>query len=444
MTADENNGSGMADKDHTRHTEPLKQPLLGTTRPIRRRDTSICATGRSSVSTIDDKTTHAMMPPPPLSLLVEQPRALVDGMPGVGATLRNDQSQYVRIRRAFVTDGSTSLGRALIQHLSTHHICQSLVALATSEAKQRQLLRLGATHAVLIDPMDVKTLAQAMSGCDIVFHVPGDVRTGPSACDAIVERNVGRTKAALTSAATAGVRRFVYCSTGASVVGTSNQTVSADEKTPCNSKAGSSLPLTRALARCEELVLTAPHVGGVVCRTGCLVWGVGDTDLLPAVLDDMIRGRWVWPSGGRHLVSTTHLRNACEGLVLAACKGQVGAVYHFTDGAPVEMRTFFSALVESQGHTLPLRERSTASSRFMATVSECMRLACSKCFCSPPPLQTRQFLAMVGEEVTLDDSQARSQLGYIAHVDYETGMDELAKVWSKTRSPSACSKTWKV
>ena len=54
------------------------------------------------------------------------------------------------------------------------------------------------------------------------------------------------------------------------------------------------------------------------------VWGVGDTTLLPVMVEMVRSGRFAWIGGGRHRTSTTHVENTVEGLVLGANRGRAG------------------------------------------------------------------------------------------------------------------------
>jgi nucleoside-diphosphate-sugar epimerase len=51
------------------------------------------------------------------------------------------------------------------------------------------------------------------------------------------------------------------------------------------------------------------------------VWGVGDTTLLPVLVELVRRGRFSWIAGGHHRTSVTHVDNVVEGLVLGATGG---------------------------------------------------------------------------------------------------------------------------
>ena len=80
-----------------------------------------------------------------------------------------------------------------------------------------------------------------------------------------------------------------------------------------------------------------------------LVWGPGDTTVLPGLLEAVRSGQFAWIGGGRHSTSTTHVDNVVEGLVLGAREGRHGEAYFVTDGEPLVFRDFVTRLLATQG-----------------------------------------------------------------------------------------------
>jgi nucleoside-diphosphate-sugar epimerase len=133
-------------------------------------------------------------------------------------------------------------------------------------------------------------------------------------------------------------------------------------------------------------------------------------------------GQFSWIEGGRYLTSTCHVNNVCEGMLLAAEKGRGGEVYFLTDGKPIELREFFTALLDTQG----LKPGDRSIPRWLAQIIAFLVETLWKTFSlkTEPPL-TRTALKLMGEEVTVDDSKARRELGYKALVTIKTGLEEM-------------------
>src|SRR5436309_3505183 len=101
-----------------------------------------------------------------------------------------------------------------------------------------------------------------------------------------------------------------------------------------------------------------------------LVWGPGDTSVLPAVVEVIEAGRFRWIGGGRQLTATTHIDNTVEGLVLGATRGKPGGVYFVTDGEPAVFRDFMTRLVGTRGVEPPDGEVPLGVARAVAATAE--------------------------------------------------------------------------
>ena len=124
--------------------------------------------------------------------------------------------------------------------------------------------------------------------------------------------------------------------------------VMADEQVPLRPDSKALYSATKAKAEQAVLAANGDDLETVVLRPR-LVWGLGDTTILPGVRAAADNGRWAWIGGGRHRTSTTHVDNVVEGLWLAATRGAPGGVYFVTDGEPVVFRDFITRLLATQG-----------------------------------------------------------------------------------------------
>ena len=101
-----------------------------------------------------------------------------------------------------------------------------------------------------------------------------------------------------------------------------------------------------------------------------LVWGRGDTTILPSLVEAVESGRFAWIGGGRHRTSTTHVENTVHGLLLGAERGKPGGVYFVTDGEPVVFREFITTLLATQGVEVPDRNMPAALAELAAPAAE--------------------------------------------------------------------------
>ena len=317
----------------------------------------------------------------------------------------------------FVTGGSGFVGRHLLLRLLADG--HEVRALARSEESAGVVQALGATP-VLADLVDVHDVIEDIRGAAVVVHAAAETR--PWDQDADFDRvNVTGTRRLLEAARQVGVRRFVHVSTEA-VLADGNPIRFVDETAPYPKRHAGDHARTKALA--EQLVLAADsrEMTTVAVRPR-LVWGPGDTTVLPMVLQAATEGRWAWVGGGHHLTSTCHVANLCEGIQVVADRGAGGRPYFLTDGAPVELRSFLTRCAEQHGVTMPDRTISVARARAAAAVLDRgRRVLPTK---GEPPVSA-VALALGAHEVTVNDSRARHELGYAPVVSVDEGIAELA------------------
>jgi nucleoside-diphosphate-sugar epimerase len=319
---------------------------------------------------------------------------------------------------AFVTGGSGFVGRALIRRLAGEG--WTVRALARSD-KAAQTVKDAGAEAVRGDLDDTAAMRAGADGADVFHHSAAKVDDFGDAAD--FERvTVQGTKNALAAARAAGVPRFVHVGTEAALMA-GQPLVNADETAPLRPDSPAPYPWSKAKA--EQAVRGANGDGleTVVIRPR-FVWGRGDTTLLPEIIDMTQAGKFAWIGGGGQLTATTHIDNTVEGLVLGAERGKPGGVYFVTDGEPVVFREFVSELIRTQGVEPPTRSVPLPLARAVAAASETAWKAFKRD--GRPPL-TRFTVWVSGLECTLDDSLARSELGYREVTTREQGLGELRR-----------------
>lgn len=313
------------------------------------------------------------------------------------------------MQRAFVTGGSGFLGGRLIAALRVRGV--DVAALARSDKAAAAVTALGAT-AVRGDLDDTTALEAGMRGCDVVFHAAAHVEDhGPLAESMRI--NVAGTEHVLAAARAAGVRRVVHVGTEA-VLADGKPIVRADETRPRPARPAGPYPLTKGLAEAAVLAANGGGLETVVVRPR-FIWGKGDTSLLPKLVHAVKHGKFGWIGDGRHLTSTCHVANVVEGTLLAAERGKPGEIYFLTDGAPVEFRDFLTKMLATQGVDAGSRTVPRWLVRTAAALTSWM---------TRPPI-TRTAIALIGVEVTVDDSKARRDLGYTGAMSIDAGLAEL-------------------
>jgi nucleoside-diphosphate-sugar epimerase len=316
----------------------------------------------------------------------------------------------------FVTGGSGFVGGPLIRQLVARNV--RVVALARSEAAATVVERAGA-EACRGDLLDERTIAEGMRDCDTVFHVAGHLSEWDP-YEVFYKFNVIGTRTMLAAAKAARVSRFVAVGASAVVMGRPRSMKNISEDLPL--QAPSWGPYITTKAEAERLVREAntPELRTVVIRPP-LIWGAG----MP-MLDEMVAaakgGQFALPDAGRNLMSTSHVDNVVECLILAAEKGRGGEAYYVTDGEAATLKDVLAGLLGTRGVPPVKRSAPFGVAWFMASIMEgvwrTFRLR------SKPPV-TRQTLRMIGRDFTLDTTKAQRDLGYVPIINWADGISRM-------------------
>lgn len=318
----------------------------------------------------------------------------------------------------FLTGGSGYLGRNLIRHFVAAG-CE-VVALARSPKAADVVRGLGARP--VSGALDETLLADAMRGCTALAHVAGHTDHGPETPEHVAV-NVEGTRAAFAAARTAGIRRAVHVSTE-SVLLDGRPLVNADETRPMPRRFPGAYSRTKAEAEGVALAAAGDGLEVMVVRPR-FIWGRDDSTALPILVQAAQSGQMAWIDGGNYLTSATHIANACHGIDLALRRGRSGEVYFVTDGEPRPFRELITRILETQGVAAPDKAAPAWVVRSVARLGEGLfRLSGGRI---RPPV-TRQDLATMSVEVTLDISKAVAELGYAPQISIEEGLEELRRI----------------
>lgn len=317
---------------------------------------------------------------------------------------------------AFVTGGSGFIGGHLVERLVRDGV--QVRALARSERAAARVAELGA-EPVRGDLDSVDAIRAGAEGTTVAFHAAAAVLPWGRRAE-YVRGNVTGTGNALAGCRAAGVPRFVHVGTEAALMA-GQPLVDVDETAPLRPDSPAHYPATKAMAEQAVRAANAEGFATVVVRPR-LVWGPGDTTILPGLLDAIRSGRFAWIGGGHHLTATTHVANVVHGLLLAAERGRPGEAYFVTDGAPVVFREFVTRLVQTAGVEVPQRSVPARLAGPLATAMEVVWTALRTA--GPPPLSRMPFW-LSAHECTIDITKARTELGYAPVISREDGLAQL-------------------
>lgn len=321
--------------------------------------------------------------------------------------------------RAFVTGSTGLLGNNLVRALRGRgHEVRALVRSPDKAATQLP----DDVELVRGDLGDVAAFADALDGCDLVFHTAAYFREyfGPGEHDADLRRlNVDATVALLEAADRRGVRTFVHTSSSG-VVGRAPDGGLGDETTAPPPIASSNRYFASKV-EAERAVdaFTARHdLHVVVVRPG---WMFGPGDAAPTsagqVVLDVVRGRL--PGTPRTSSTTVDARDVAAAMVAAADKGAQGERYNLA-GPVLTMGEVARAVAAAAGVRAP-RELPDAVVNIVAVAAESLARISGR-----PAMVTRKAIATLREGAAASSAKAERELGFAPRPFAQTARDTVA------------------
>ncbi len=209
------------------------------------------------------------------------------------------------MRTAFVTGGSGFVGGHLVRALLGGGFRVRVLGRARSDLQAVERAGAEVVRGDLTQALD----PALMDGCEVVFHVAGAV--GDQVTRAVARAvNVEGTRHVLDAARAAGARRFVHTSSVA-VYGFDAGTF--DESAP-RRRVGEAYVDSKTAA--EELC----EGSGLDVRIlrPAVIYGPGDTGMLPRMIELLGEGKLPLIGDGRSHVGLVHVSDVVRGLVAAA------------------------------------------------------------------------------------------------------------------------------
>ncbi len=272
---------------------------------------------------------------------------------------------------------------------------------------------------------------KAVEGCDAVFHVAAKAGVWGS-YESYHRSNVTATEQLLDACRKQGVKRFIYTSTP-SVIHAGGDVEGIDESAPYPDHFETHYPKTKAIAEKMVLKASGPELGTVALRPH-LIWGPGDTQLIPRILARAKAGRLRFVGDGQKLIDSVYIDNAaqahmqaCDALAnpQAACAGKA---YFITQGEPVPTADLINRILGAAGlppctKTVPVKV-AYAAGAMLEGVYGLFRIA------SEPPM-TRFVAKQLSTAHWYDITAAKRDLGYKPTITLDEGIEKLRQSFAK-------------
>ena len=324
--------------------------------------------------------------------------------------------------RALVTGGGGFLGGAVVRSL----LEEGYTVRSFSRGSYPLLQTLG-VETVQGDLVEAEAVRAACQDCQIVFHVAAKAGIWGNE-ETYYRVNVTGTNNIIAACRAVGISRLVYTSTP-SVVFDGQNLEGVDEAIPYAQHYKAAYPATKATA--ERMILAANDEGlATIALRPHLIWGPGDTHLVPAILARGRAGRLRKIGKAPNLVDFTYVDNAAQAHLLAAVRLSPGSTiagraFFISQDEPVPLWDFINRILEAA--QLPAVTR-TISPRLAYAAGWLYEVLYGRLGLKGEPPMTRFLAEELATSHWFDISAARQELGYQPKVGVEDGLKRL-KAW---------------
>ena len=321
-----------------------------------------------------------------------------------------------------VTGGGGFLGGAIVRQLLTRG--DTLRSFSRSAYDDLKALGVEQHEG---DLEDADLVRDAVRGVDVVIHTAAKTGVWGAYYD-YYETNVVGTQNVIEACQQTGVTRLVYTSSPAVAFRGVDQE-GVDESGPVPEKFLCHYAKTKAMA--EQLILQATQEGGIqtVSLRPHLIWGPGDTQLVPRIIERAKAGRLRLVGRGAKLVDTVYVDNAARAHLLAADRLDAsspcaGKAYYITNGEPWPMKKIIDGILKA-AKLKPVEKSIPAGLAY--AMGGLMELAYSAMRRDDEPPMTRFVARQLATAHWYDIGAAKRDLEYTPEVSMEEGMTRLAK-----------------
>ncbi len=327
--------------------------------------------------------------------------------------------------KILVTGGGGFLGQALCRGLVERgHRVRSF-----NRGRYPELDVLG-VEQVRGDLADPDAMLAAAEGCEAVFHNAAKAGAWGS-YDSYFQPNVVGTRNVIAACRAHGIPRLVYTSTP-SVTHRATHPVeggTADD-VPYGEHLKAPYAATKLIAEREVLAANSVTLATVALRPR-LIWGVGDNQLLPRLVERARAGRLALVGNGLNLVDTTYVDNAAQAhfdafehlQIGAACAGKA---YFISNGEPRAMERIVNDLLRAAGapeiHRHIPFELAYGIGATMELLWPLLRLR------GEPPM-TRFLAEQLVTPHWYSMAPALRDFGYVPRVSMDEGLERVAAYW---------------
>jgi nucleoside-diphosphate-sugar epimerase len=323
--------------------------------------------------------------------------------------------------KILVTGGGGFLGQALCRGLVQrgHHV------ISFNRGHYPALAALGVGQ-IQGDLADAHAVRHAAAGMDAIFHNAAKAGAWGS-YKSYHDANVVGTQNVLDACQAHGIGQLVYTSTP-SVTHRATHPVEGGTADTVPYGEGFKAPYATTKLIAEKAVLAAnsPALATVALRPR-LIWGPGDQQILPRLVERARSGRLRIVGDGLNRVDTTYIDNAAQAHFdafdhLAPGAACAGKAYFISNGEPKPMADLLNALLDAAGAPRVEQRLSFQAAYRIGAVCEALWTVLP--LKGEPPM-TRFLAEQLSTSHWYDMAPARRDFGYVPQVSFNEGITRL-------------------
>ncbi|WP_028583422.1 NAD-dependent epimerase/dehydratase family protein [Desulfogranum mediterraneum] len=323
------------------------------------------------------------------------------------------------MEQVVVTGGGGFIGQGIVRAL----VARGCLVTVVGRRPYPELESLG-VECCRGDIADAAFLREVCAGKDTVFHVAAKAGVWGKRSD-YVATNVQGSRNVLAACLDQGVRALVYTSTP-SVVFDRTDIEGGDEQLPYSRRPLCPYAATKIIAEQELLAADGTRLRTTAIRPH-LVWGPGDRNLIPRLVERGRKGQLKIVGQGTNRVDISYIDNVVHAHLLAGenLHGEAsagGEAFFIGQDEPVLLWEWINSLFARIG-VEPVTARVPFQAAYLAgAVSE---LLYGLCRVRREPKMTRFVAHQLAHSHWFDHGKARAILGYEQQVSSEEGLSRL-------------------
>lgn len=325
------------------------------------------------------------------------------------------------MKKVLVTGATGFLGKYVVEELVEHGY--QVRAFGRNRTIGQSLVNASVTF-IQGDLTNQEDLTKACQEMDMVVHA-GALSTVWGPWEDFYQTNVLGTKYVLEACRKANIERLVYVSSPSIYAAPRDQLDIKESDAPQENRLNNYI---RSKLASEKLFKDYPDVSSVILRPRGL-FGIGDTSILPRVLNLSQKIGIPLIGDGRQLMDMTCVENVALAIRLALETPQAaGEVYNITNGEPRAFRNLIEETLRGLGY--PIRYRKIPAP-LVSVISSSLECIYKSLKLKGEPALTRYTYYLLRYSQTLDISKAERDLGYRPKITISEGIEQYVQDYRK-------------